>query len=230
MSGQSLNFSVYRRDGVDAVTLTINHFVIAGWTGRDKAAVEKHIAELEELGVKRPASTPVYYRASCARLTQAPAIECTGPDSSGEVEFMLIEAGGERYLGIGSDHTDRTVETYGITVSKQVCDKPVGRDLWLLADVTPHWDQLMLRSWAVINGERVLYQQGSVATMLPPGEVRAGYNDDASLAAGSAMLCGTLAAIGGIRSASRFEFEIEDPVLGRKIRHAYDVVELPVVG
>ena len=88
----------------------------------------------------------------------------------------------------------------------------------------------MLRSWAVINGERVLYQQGSVATMLPPGEVRAGYNDDASLAAGSAMLCGTLAAIGGIRSASRFEFEIEDPVLGRKIRHAYDVVELPVVG
>ena len=230
MSGQSLNFSVHRRDSVDAVTLTINHFVIAGWTGRDKAAVEKHIAELEELGVKRPASTPVYYRASCARLTQAPAIECTGPDSSGEVEFMLVEAGGERYLGIGSDHTDRTVEAYGITVSKQVCDKPVGRDLWLLADVTPHWDQLMLRSWAVINGERVLYQQGSVATMLPPEEVRAGYNDDASLAAGSVMLCGTLAAIGGIRSASRFEFEIEDPVLGRKIQHAYDVVELPVVG
>jgi hypothetical protein len=43
------------------------------------------------------------------------------------------------------------------------------------------------------------------------------------------MFGGTLGAIGGIRPGTRFEMEIEDPVLGRVMRHAYDVVELPVV-
>src|SRR6185437_6656338 len=36
--------------------VTIKQLVVAGWTGRDPVAVEKHIRELEELGVKRPAS------------------------------------------------------------------------------------------------------------------------------------------------------------------------------
>jgi hypothetical protein len=47
---------------------------------------------------------------------------------------------------------------------------------------------------------------------------------------GCAMFGGTFAAIGGIRPASRFEFELEDPVLKRSIRHGYDVIELPVLG
>ena len=44
------------------------------------------------------------------------------------------------------------------------------------------------------------------------------------------MLCGTLPAIGGIRPAERFEIELEDPVLGRTLRHAYAVAALPVAG
>ncbi|OYX10975.1 MAG: hypothetical protein B7Z15_12660, partial [Rhizobiales bacterium 32-66-8] len=79
-----------------------------------------------------------------------------------------------------------------------------------------------------IDGVRSLYQEGPVSAMLPPAEIIAGY--DGSLAGGSVMFCGTLAAHGGIRPAERFEFEIEDPVLGRSIRHGYDVVVLPVVG
>ncbi len=47
---------------------------------------------------------------------------------------------------------------------------------------------------------------------------------------GTAILCGTLAAIGGIRPAERFEVELEDPVLGRTLRHAYAVDTLPVAG
>jgi hypothetical protein len=44
------------------------------------------------------------------------------------------------------------------------------------------------------------------------------------------MFGGTFAAKGGIRPASRFEIELEDPVRKRTIRHAYDVIELPVRG
>jgi len=47
---------------------------------------------------------------------------------------------------------------------------------------------------------------------------------------GCAMFGGTFAAKGGIRPASRFEFEFEDPVLKRSLRHAYDVITLPVRG
>ena len=43
------------------------------------------------------------------------------------------------------------------------------------------------------------------------------------------MFCGTLPALGAIRSSSRFEMEIEDSVLGRKLAHAYDVEALPLI-
>ena len=43
------------------------------------------------------------------------------------------------------------------------------------------------------------------------------------------MFCGTFPAIGGIRPARRFVGELEDPVLGRKLRIAYDIETLPVV-
>lgn len=226
--GTKLTFTLHAGGDSRTETLDIRHAVIAGWTGRDKVALEKHIVELEELGVARPASTPIYYRVAAARFTTAGEIESTGPDSSGEVEFMILQAGGRRWLGVGSDHTDRKVETYGITVSKQMCDKPVAAALWALDEVLPHWDSLLIRAYAVIDGARVLYQQGSVAAMLPPEEIIAGYAP--GFTDGTAMFCGTLAAIGGIRPAERFEFEIEDPVLGRIIRHGYDVTVLPVAG
>ena len=44
------------------------------------------------------------------------------------------------------------------------------------------------------------------------------------------MFCGTFAAIGGIRPASRFDFEISDETLGRTISHGYDCVSLPILG
>ena len=44
------------------------------------------------------------------------------------------------------------------------------------------------------------------------------------------MFGGTLPAIGGISPAPRFEFELEDPVLNRKITHTYDMTNLPNIG
>ena len=42
---------------------------IAGWTGRNLAALEAHIKELEALGVKRPKSVPIFYRNAASLLT-----------------------------------------------------------------------------------------------------------------------------------------------------------------
>jgi len=207
-------------------SVTLQHAIIAGWTGRDRLAVERHIEELAALGVKRPTSAPVFYRASAARVTTADRIQVLGEQSSGEVEFVLLQHAEQLWLGVGSDHTDRQVEAYDVGVSKQMCDKPVAAQWWAFSDVEPHWDRLLLRSY--VGGERTLYQEGSVTAMLEPLELIARYAPGKALPDDSLMFCGTLAAMGGVRPSSQFTFELEDPVLGRIIRHTYHVDCLPV--
>lgn len=227
-----MQFTLETQSGTRTYEPTLDQLIIAGWTGRDQAAMERHIAELEALGVARPATTPIYYRAAAARLTTAPMIEVVGNDSSGEVEFVLAQFDGRLWLGVGSDHTDRQLETVSVTLSKQVCDKPVGETWWAFDEVAAHWDQLLLRSYIREVGERVLYQEGPVTTMRDPLELIAGYANGIaqSLPEGAAMFCGTLAAKGGIRSSEFFECELHDPVLNRVLRHQYKVVPLPVAG
>jgi len=228
---KTLIFNIEDRSGKFERAVTVDTLVIAGWTGRDTIAMEKHIQELEALGVKRPAYTPVFYRVAAERLGAMPEIQVSGSHSSGEVEFVLLKNNGEIFVGVGSDHTDREVETYGITVSKQMCDKPCSSALWRFSEVAEHWDQLILRSHATIGGERMLYQEGKVTAMRSPQDVLAKYSEHGGeFVDGTAMLCGTLAAIGGIRAADRFEVELEDPVLGRSLRHVYTVKPLPVFG
>ena len=225
-----LTFTIEDNGAPTPLTLPIDQAVIAGWTGRDPIARDKHIAELEAIGIARPASTPIYYRVAARRLTMADSIEVCGTDSSGEVEFVLIGWQGRIFVGVGSDHTDRKVETISVTVSKQMCDKPVASVLWELEEVAGHWDRMILRSFAWIDGARVLYQEGTLDGMLPVKELIARGFGGAGLPDGCAMFGGTFAAKGGIRPADRFEFELEDPVLKRRIGGGYDVIALPVLG
>jgi hypothetical protein len=226
-----LRFTGETRQGPVDLDARIDALVIAGWTGRDAEAVEAHIAELERLGVKRPKSTPIFYRVAAALLTTADTIEVAGTDSSGEVEPVVVSLADRLWVGVGSDHTDRKLEAIGVTLSKQLCAKPLGPVLWPLAEVAAHWDRLVLRSHAVIGGRRRRYQEGPAARLRPPEELMRLYlGDRAALPPGTAMFCGTMAVEGEIAPAERFEIELEDPVLGRKIVHSYAVRPLPVEG
>ena len=200
----------------------ISELVIAGWTGRDEVALRKHIKELEEIGVKPPKTTPIFYRVAANLLTTEKEIQVSGPDTSGEVEFVMIATLGGLKVAVGSDHTDRKAETIGVSLSKQLCAKPVSAKSWRYSEVKPHWEKLMLRSWA--DGE--LYQEGPVTAMRSPEDLMGRY----PLKPGYVMFCGTLAAKGGIRPATRFRMELEDPVLKRKLAHEYAVNVLPVEG
>ena len=227
-----LSFTCLTKNGKYIRHFTIENLIIAGWTGRNKEAMEAHIRELEALGVARPASTPIFYRVAAARLTTAGSIQVSGDSSSGEVEFVLANIEGELWVGAGSDHTDREVETYGVTVSKQMCDKPVASVLWPMEEVEEHWDSLVVRSFNVNGDERDLYQEGSVSAMLPARKLLERYKENHGVAfqPGDVMFCGTLAVIGEIRPAQRFEFEMEDLVLNRKIAHGYDTEKLSISG
>ena len=205
------------------MTYRVNELVIAGWTGRDEAALRKHIRELEELGVKPPKTTPIFYRVAASLFTFADESEVSGPDTSGEVEFVLIQQDSQLKIAVGSDHTDRKAETIGVSLSKQLCAKPVSAESWRYDEVRPHWEKLVLRSWA--DGQ--LYQEGPVTAMRSPEDLLERFG---GLKSGWAMFCGTLAAKGGIRPAQTFRMELEDPVLGRSLRHEYRIKVLPVEG
>lgn len=228
MTAVSIDFNLDER-AKEPLSVELKRLVIAGWTGRDQAALEKHIRELEELGIARPASTPIYYRVAASRVTARPVIEVSGEASSGEVEFFLLRHAGILYVGLGSDHTDRKAETIGVALSKQMCEKPVAPALWEFSSVEPHWDQLVLRSWIWEDGKRVPYQEGNVTAMRSPQDLMSGFRSD-GLEDGTMMFCGTLAAKGGIRPSRRFEMELADPVRGQSLRHSYDIVTLPVAG
>jgi len=139
--------------------------VIAGWTGRDEAALKKHIRELEEIGVRPPKTTPIFYRVSADLLTFASVIQVSGPDTSGEVEFVLMQTGSGLMVTVGSDHTDRKAETINVSLSKQLCAKPVSPQSWRYEEVKPHWEKPILRSYIPEGGQKVLYQEGQVNAM-----------------------------------------------------------------
>ncbi|OWY31470.1 DUF2848 domain-containing protein [Herbaspirillum robiniae] len=220
-----LSFSLPDNTTVDA---DLKNLVIAGWAGRDMAAIEHHIEELEALGISRPSAVPLFYRVSANQLSQDQDVQVLGGESSGEVETFVFNAGGELYVSIASDHTDRKLEAHSVAFSKQACIKPVGTAAWKLSDVAHYWDELVIRSWIEENGAAVLYQEGPLSSLRTPDDLIARFTDgQAILPEGCGMTCGTVGAIGGIRPAASFTMELFDPRRNRSLRHSYVTESLP---
>lgn len=214
----------------ESVDVNIVELIVAGWSGRNADDINEHIEELRALGVKPPSQTPLFYRMATSLLTTASRLQVLGNDTSGEAEILLLGTESGTCVGLASDHTDRNAEAWSVVHSKQLCPKPAAATLWRLDDVLDHWDSLRIEAHAVINGERVAYQSGTVDNLLAPAALLGKFGlDEVALQPGQAMLCGTLPAIGGVRPAERFEMALVDPVLDRHIEHTYDIHPLPIV-
>jgi len=209
--------------------LAIDRLVVAGWVGKDRAALQKHIDELAALGVTPPGRTPTYMNLSPSLLTSGEVMSVVGPNSSGEVEAVVVGArDGKRYLTVGSDHTDRQFEQYGIPESKQMCAKPLAGEAWPLDEVRDHLAEVTLRSWVVDGGQRRLYQEGTLAANRDIFELLDGMPPECVPDGCSfCLFCGTFAAIGGLAYGERFAIEMSDPLRKRRITHAYDIRVLP---
>lgn len=207
---------------LDAPVTTL---IIAGWTGRDAAAVTHHIKELAAIGIPAPSKTPLYYRVGASLLTQSDKIEVLGKGSSGEAEPLVVQAGGNLWLGLGSDHTDREFEKNSVAASKQMCPKPVAPQLWSWTSVADRLDELVLSSEIFENGAWVGYQKGALSKIRPLEELIAA----AGMKDGSAMMCGTLPAIGGVRPSAQFRARLHDPKRDREITLTYATTQLPLI-
>ena len=133
--------------------------LVIGDAGRTQVAVQHHIEELAAIGIAPPLRVPVVYELAPGLLTYDPVTAVAGPRSSGEVEPVLVRAGADWYLAVGSDHTDRELEAEDIKTSKAVCPKPASATAIQL-DVDPvsggldeAWDAIEVTT--AIDGGRV---------------------------------------------------------------------------
>ena len=223
-----MNLSLVAHDangGTRPVSVDVREVILAGYTGRDRARVMQHIAELERNGVPPPASVPVSFVVPASLLTTDGSIRVTAERTSGEAEFVVFSTQEGRFIGVGSDHTDRDLEQVDIDRSKAVCSKPLSRDVWWERDLREHWDDLELRSWSVEDGQRHVYQEGRLGEFLALDALadelaRMGLPERS----GRVLFSGTLPLKNGrFRYADRFEAELHDPRRKRSLRVAYDV-------
>jgi hypothetical protein len=199
--------------------------IIAGYTGRDQEEVRAHVRELAAQGIPAPAEVPTIFRTTLDRLTVADEIEVVGERSAGEAEVVLLVKGEEIWVGVGSDHTDREIEKIDIPASKQVCPKPVSKEVWRYADVRERWDDLILRSWVGESGREQLYQEGRMGSLLRPEDLLALLRSRlGKLVAGAAVYTGTIPLIGGaFVSKPHFEAGLFDEAAGRSLRCGYRI-------
>ncbi|MFE3081695.1 DUF2848 family protein [Nocardia tengchongensis] len=199
-----------RTNSGDRVAFTPTDVVVAGYTGRDTAAVAHHVDELAAIGVPRPDRIPAFYEIGADRVTTDTAIEVGGPSTSGEVEPVLIYADHRYYLTVGSDHTDRVLETQSIPLSKTACPKPIATtiiDLGTDPSVL-RWDEITVSSW--VNGD--IYQRGSLASLLPLGSLLSKWGKHDSDDSALILFGGTMPLVdGAFRYGRHWQMSLEVP-------------------
>ena len=161
-------------------------------------------------------------------MEKSHTVEVITEETSGEVEYVCFMSRDQKYIGVGSDHTDRGFEKHGIAASKQMYSKVIASVAWPYDEVKDHWDHLILRSWTTKDDNRILYQEEPLTAILDLESILQKMPDDENIAIeGAVLFSGTIACKTDLIYGVSFEFELEDPVLGRKIGHAYDVKVLP---
>jgi Protein of unknown function (DUF2848) len=210
------------------LVFTASHLVCGGWVGRDQKGLKAHIDELGQLGVPAPRRIPIYMNLSTYLLTTEDEVTVVSDKSSGEVEYVLLCSGEEIWVGVGSDHTDRDVETKSIPGSKQMYAKCLSPECWSYPEVKDHWDRLMLRCWVMQGTERTLYQEAPLADILNPEElIKQMPREGMEKQEGFVLFSGTIPTKKGLIYGDSYELEMEDPVLKRMIKHMYRVKVLP---
>ncbi|MEU7766707.1 DUF2848 family protein [Nocardia sp. NPDC049190] len=209
-----LSFTVH--DTGETIEVGDFDLVVAGYTGRDEKSVRAHIEELAAIGVAPPDSVPAFYELAPSLATQAPAISVSGPNTSGEVEPVLVRAGGRLFLTVGSDHTDRDIERDSVLESKAACPKPLGTTVIPIADLD--FDALTAES--TVDDKQ--YQHGPLTALRVTTDVLALYPGKADR--DLILFGGTLPLLGGefiVGTAWTISLTVPG---GATLAHAYSLV------
>ena len=219
-----MTFTIVDRKGETPLNLEYERVFAIGYAGRNMEKTLEHIRELEkELGVPAPKKIPTIFQCGNYVLTQERDLHFVGEKTCGEVEYIIVLCHGKIYIGLGSDHTDRELEAASVPKAKQICAKPICSRLWDYEEIKDHWDEIKLRSWQTVDGKEVVYQDGSLADILPVEVILKELEERVGGIDNCVIYSGTVPVANGFRFGSNFRYEMDDEVLGRQLSADYNV-------
>lgn len=219
-----ISFTLHTLSGTRVLNMPYQNLFAIGYAGRNIEKTLEHIHELEvELGVPAPKKIPTIFQCSNLLLTQDDSFHVVGARTCGEVEYIIVRCDGKTYIGVGSDHTDRDLESASVPKAKQVCPKPIGGDLWDYEELKDHWDEIEISSYQTVNGTEMLYQKGTLADILPVETILKELAERVGDIGNSIIFSGTVPALNGFKFGSSFRGEMNDRKLGRAITCTYHV-------
>jgi 4-hydroxyphenylacetate 3-monooxygenase len=197
-----------------------------GSATRDAAVAVHHQEEVARAGVHIALHVPAprIYPIDAFALTTGEAVGVHGTRTSGEVEIVLVVSD-RLYVGVGSDHTDRDLERASIVWSKQINPNVLAPTLWDFEEIADHWDQCVMRS--TVDGRP--YQDVGVSAFLSPHDILRILRERVPglPARDFVVFCSTIVALDKeLGFGDCWQFEMEDPVLKRRIDHTYRVEQL----
>lgn len=209
--------------------IRVERLVIAGFTGRDAGVVQEHLDELTALGIAVPESMPSFYQIDPSLVRQTPVVVVASGGSSGEVEPVVVFAGGQWLLTVGSDHTDRDLERRNIAASKAACPKVLGTTC-IPVDAIEDWDSIVVTSR--IDNDGVVYQAGELSAVLPLEAIldRLKAQEGLECRDGDVLFLGTLPVRGGVRPSGTFSASLSIPGVVGEVALSYSVVDLSSSG
>lgn len=223
---KTLTFAV---EGADKeLPFTPVRLINAGYTGRNQEAVQKHVEELKSMGIPAPKRTPAFFPKDADRIQMGGEIHPLDEDCSSEVETVLLVTRDGWYITVGCDIFDYKVEGLQADKSKSLYPNFLAAKAWRYEEIKDHWDQLVMRSW--LGKERAqLYQEGTLEQIMTLEDMMEALKPfvEGGLVEGTVVSCGTLGClVDGMPYTDFFEFELEDPVLGRKLGGSYELKKL----
>lgn len=209
-------------------SFSVSSVYCIGYSGSDSKKVQDHIDELAELGIPKPPEVPMLYPVRVSNLNQNGKMEIIGKKTSGEAEIVLIfgEQESEIYVSVGSDHTDRELESVDINKSKQICDKPLAKEAWPLSKLIDGWNELKLVSKVLINGKWEAYQEQNVTAILPLEKILAYLNKKSLDLKNSVVFAGTVPLLNGFKYGDAYEVELVNTLNNKSISCTYFVKNL----
>lgn len=223
-----MNFKVKLLDKTEKnVEINLEKVLVVGYSGSNVKKIEEHILELkEQLGVPAPKRIPTIFECSLENLTFNKKIKFVGDMTSGEVEFLIIKHDDNIYIGIGSDHTDRKLESVSVLKSKQVCPKPASNILWDYEEIKDIWAQLQVVSYQKVEGKEIMYQSGNLSQILPVEKIIAELEERIGNINNSVIFSGTVPLVGKFEYGDKFIGKIVDNINDRELILEYEIEKI----
>ncbi|WP_445809262.1 DUF2848 family protein [Yoonia sp.] len=197
-----------------------------GSATRDPDTAVAHQQEVAKSGIHIAFDVPAprIYPIALHALTSDEALFVQTDKTSGEVEIVLHMAE-QLYVGVGSDHTDRALETVSIPGSKQACANHVAPVFWPYDEMRDSWDSCVMRSW--VDGR--LYQDVGVNVFIRPEDIIALVRKRVSSVPERdfTVFCGTFVSVDkALGYGAEWRYEMDAPETGRRIGATYQVIDI----